>query len=87
MGHCFWGLPLGLRQGGKGRGRKEQIKMVARPRNQPYITSGPLGRGFLLVRPSKPLRMSVRPVASHTRTPLGTGIIAVQLGQIIELAP
>ncbi len=29
---------------------------------------------------SKPLRMSVRPVASQTRTPLGTGIIGALLG-------
>jgi hypothetical protein len=28
-----------------------------------------------IAKPSKPLRMSVWPLASHTRTPLGTGIL------------
>ena len=32
-------------------------------------------------KPSKPLRMSVTPVASHTRTPVGTGITAAAARQ------
>jgi hypothetical protein len=32
-------------------------------------------------KPFMPLRMSVRPTASHTRTPLGTGITAAPMPQ------
>ncbi len=42
--------------------------------NEPYTTAFVVKSW--IARPFMPRRMSVGPVASHTRTPLGTGIIA-----------